>query len=69
MARKKSYERMMNIEDTISNPNRLPVSYMSDLGKKNQEILMSAAKPAQLARISKLDNQTSVKKQQLQYYP
>jgi hypothetical protein len=35
MARKKSYERMMNIEDTISNPNRVPVSYMSDLGKKN----------------------------------
>lgn len=35
MARKKSYERMMNIEDTMSN-NRGPVAYMSDLtNKKN----------------------------------
>ena len=35
MARKKSYERMMNIEDTLSN-NRGPIAYMSDLtNKKN----------------------------------
>jgi len=67
MARKKSYERMMNIEDTMSN-NRGPVAYMSDLtNKKNQEILLSAARPVQLSRITKLDGVTSVKKQ-LQYY-
>jgi len=35
MARKKSYERMMKIEDTLSN-NRGPISYMSELtNKKN----------------------------------
>lgn len=51
MARKKSYERMMNIEDSIGNPNRIPVNYMSDIGKKNQDILLSVAKPVQLARI------------------
>lgn len=67
MARKKSYERMMNIEDTLSN-NRAPVAYMSDItNKKNQEILLSAARPVHLSRITKLDGVTSVKKQ-LQYY-
>jgi hypothetical protein len=66
MARKKSYERMMNIEDTLSN-NRGPIAYMSELtNKKNQEILLSAAKPISLSRITKLDSVTSVKKQ-LQY--
>jgi hypothetical protein len=67
MARKKSYEQMMNIEDTMSN-HRAPIAYMSELtNKKNQEILHSASRPVQLSRITKLDGVTSVKKQ-LQYY-
>jgi hypothetical protein len=45
MARKKSYEQMMNIEDTMSN-HRAPIAYMSELtNKKNQEILHSASRP------------------------
>jgi hypothetical protein len=37
MARKKSYERMMNIEETIGN-HRSPIAYMADLtNKKNQD--------------------------------
>ena len=63
MARKKSYERMMNIEETLSN-NRSPLVYMGDVAsKKNNEILMSAQRPLPLSRLAKIDNNTSVKKQ------
>jgi hypothetical protein len=68
MARKKSYERMMNIEDTLSN-HRSPIAYLGDLtSKKNQEILMTAQRPLPLQRINKLDNASSVKKQLQAYY-
>lgn len=63
MARKKSYERMMNIEETIGN-HRSPIAYMADLtNKKNQDILMSAQRPLPLSRLAKIENGTTVKKQ------
>lgn len=68
MARKKSYERMMNIEETIGN-HRSPIAYMADLtNKKNQDILMSAQRPLPLSRLAKIENGTTVKKQLQQYY-
>jgi hypothetical protein len=63
MARKKSYERMMNIEDTLSSNHRSPLAYMSDIhSRKNQEFLLSAQRPVPLSRITKLEGVTSVKK-------
>lgn len=68
MARKKSYERMMNIEDTLSN-HRSPISYLGDITtKKNSEILMSAQRQLPLSRLAKIDNGSSVKKQLQAYY-
>ena len=66
MSRKKSYERMMNIEDTIGNGGRAQAYNINDLSsKKSQDVLLSAARPSQLGRIN--NSQTSVKKQ-LNYY-
>jgi len=66
MSRKKSYERMMNIEDTMGNGGRGQAYNINDLSnKKSQDALLSAARPSQLARIN--NSQSSVKKQ-LNYY-
>lgn len=68
MARKRSYERMMHIDDNLSANQRSPLSHLSDIhSRKNQEILLSANRPMPLSRITKIEGSSAVKKN-LNYY-
>lgn len=63
MQRKKSYERMMHInDDALSTEHRSPLGYLKDIhSRKNEGILLSAQRPVPLSRITKIEGASAKK--------